>query len=188
MSAVRMTDMLRAMTDTAPTTEIHELVRARLADHSIRYTSGRHAVVTSIQMATGPLSAAELVEETSSGIPLSSLYRTLAILEETAVLKKHHGPQGLARYELAEWLTGHHHHVVCVACGAMEDVEIPHRDESALENIAGSLGDRAGFRVLGHVLEVEGVCQACDKVDGRRTLLRSTVREPQATVPSTLYS
>ncbi len=158
-----MPDTLKTMTDTAPTTEIHELVKARLADHDIRYTSGRHAVVTSIQMASGPRSAAELLKETKGGIPLSSLYRTLAILEETSVLKKHHGPEGLARYELAEWLTGHHHHVVCVACGAMEDIEIPHRDESALEAIAGSLGDAAGFRVLAHVLEVEGVCRGCDE-------------------------
>jgi Fur family ferric uptake transcriptional regulator len=163
-----MSDTIGTVTDTAPTTEIHELVKKRLADHDIRYTSGRHAVVTSIQMASGPRSAAELEEGTGSGIPLSSLYRTLAILEEAAVLRKHHGPKGLARYELAEWLTGHHHHVVCVACGAIEDIEIPRRDEYALEAIAESLGDGAGFRVLAHVLEVEGVCQACDTQDVER--------------------
>lgn len=156
------------MTDTAPSTELHELVKARLAEHDIRYTSGRHSVVTSIQMASGPRSAAELAVVSSRGVPLSSLYRTLAILEETDILKKHHGPKGLGRYELAEWLTGHHHHVVCVACGAIEDIEIPHRAESELEAIVDSLGAQAGFRVLDHVLEVEGVCRSCDTVDGRR--------------------
>lgn len=150
------------MVDTAPSTEIHDLVRTRLAENRIRYTSGRRTVVASIQMASGPRSAAELAEQSTSGIPLSSLYRTLAILEQTEILKKHHGPEGLAKYELAEWLTGHHHHVVCVACGAMEDIEVPQRAEGDLKAIVDSLGERAGFRVLDHVLEVEGVCQKCD--------------------------
>jgi Fe2+ or Zn2+ uptake regulation protein len=153
------------MADAAPSTEIHELVRARLAESDIRYTPGRRTVIASIQMASGPRSAAELAEHSKSGVPLSSLYRTLAILEETDVLKKHHGPQGLGYYELAEWLTGHHHHVVCVACGAMEDIDVPPQAEGDLNAIVDSLGAKAGFRVLDHVLEVEGVCQSCDEME-----------------------
>jgi Fur family ferric uptake transcriptional regulator len=152
------------MVDMAPSTEIHDLVRTRLAENNIRYTSGRRTVVASIQVASGPRSAAELAEQSTSSIPLSSLYRTLAILEQTEILKKHHGPEGLAKYELSEWLTGHHHHVVCVACGAMEDIEVPQGAEGDLKAIVDSLGERAGFRVLDHVLEVEGVCQECDTV------------------------
>ena len=89
------------------------------------------------------------------------MYRTLTILEESDVLKKHHGPDGVGRYELAEWLTGHHHHLVCVSCGAIEDIEVPPSAESELKTIVDSLGEDAGFRVLDHVLEVEGVCQSC---------------------------
>jgi Fe2+ or Zn2+ uptake regulation protein len=70
----------------------------------------------------------------------------------------------LGKYELAEWLTGHHHHVVCVACGAMEDIDVPHQAEGNLNAIVDSLGALAGFRVLDHVLEVEGVCQSCDEL------------------------
>ncbi|MDK1027296.1 MAG: transcriptional repressor, partial [Actinomycetota bacterium] len=145
------------MAGVGPTAEIHDLVHRRLHESGIRYTGGRRAVVTAIQMATGPRTAAELANAATGDLPVSSLYRSLAIFGETGILKKHHGSDGIARYELAEWLTGHHHHVVCVACGAIEDIDVPDAAERALHDIASSLGAQAGFRVLDHVLEVEGV-------------------------------
>jgi Fur family ferric uptake transcriptional regulator len=138
------------------------MVRQRLAADQIRYTSGRHSLVTSIQMASGPRTAAELAQGYRMDIPVSSLYRTLAILEESDVLRKHHGPDGVGRYELSEWLTGHHHHVVCVSCGEIEDIEVPLRAEKDLTTIVATLGQQSGYRVLDHVLEVEGVCASCD--------------------------
>ena len=152
----------------APSTELHELVKERLATDEIRYTTGRRSVVASIQIASGPRTAAELSRSPRIAVPVSSMYRTLSILEETDVLRKHHGPDGVARYELAEWLTGHHHHLVCVSCGAIEDIEVPRHAESELNAIVDSLGEDAGFRVLDHVLEIEGVCRGCETVDGRR--------------------
>ncbi|GMQ92781.1 MAG: hypothetical protein BMS9Abin12_0258 [Acidimicrobiia bacterium] len=151
------------MADTHPSTEIHELVRRKLAENSIRYTAGRRTVVTAVQMASGPRSAAELASDATGGLPVSSLYRTLSIFEETGILKRNHGPDGIARYELAEWLTGHHHHVVCVACGSIEDIDVSDKAEHELHSIALSLGSQAGYRVIDHVLEVEGVCPNCDR-------------------------
>jgi Fe2+ or Zn2+ uptake regulation protein len=151
------------MASTSPSTELHELVNRRLVEQGVRYTSGRRSVVAAIQMASGPRTAAELIEGSTTTVPVSSLYRTLALLEQSEVLKKHHGPDGVSRFELAEWLTGHHHHVVCVACGAIEDVTVPRPSERELANIVNTLGAQAGFRVLDHVLEVEGVCRECDR-------------------------
>ncbi len=151
------------MSGTGASAEIHELVNRRLSESGFRYTAGRRAVATAIQMASGPRTAAELATGSAGFLPISSLYRTLSLFEDTGVLKKHHGPYGVARYELAEWLTGHHHHVVCVACGKIEDIEVPDRAESELHAIASALGSQAGFRVLDHALEVEGVCPTCDR-------------------------
>lgn len=151
------------MSSVGPTAEIHDLVHRKLTDNGIRYTGGRRTVVTAIQLASGPRSAAELTNGAAGDLPVSSLYRTLAIFGEAGILKKHHGADGIARYELAEWLTGHHHHVVCVACGMIEDIDVPDQAERELHDIASSLGAEAGFRVLDHVLEVEGVCPSCDR-------------------------
>lgn len=150
------------MSNTISTAEVHDLVDRTLTQKGVRYTGGRRTVVTAIQMASGPRSAAELADASAGILPVSSLYRTLAVFGDTGILKKHHGADGITRYELAEWLTGHHHHVVCVSCGAMEDIDVPPQAEKKLRVIADSIGEQAGYRVLDHVLEVEGVCPPCD--------------------------
>jgi Fe2+ or Zn2+ uptake regulation protein len=142
------------------TDDVHGRIRQFLVDHDIRYTRGRQAVVRSLERAGGPRSAAELHSKLRS-VPLSSLYRSLAILDEAGVLRKHHDADGLARFELAEWLGGHHHHLVCVECGEVEDIDLGEESESELRRIAARMAAEAGYRSTGHVLEVEGLCSGC---------------------------
>ncbi len=149
-------------TDTIKPAELHESVRRRLAEQEIRYTNGRRAVVTTMVRLGGPESAAEL-HRRMSNIPLSSLYRSLTVLDGAGVLEKHHDVDGLARFELAEWLTGHHHHLVCLDCGMVEDVELGDEAEATLDRLAARLAEDAGYEVAGHNLEVEGVCGSCQQ-------------------------
>ena len=51
---------------------------------------------------------------------------------------------------------------MCIACGAIEDIEVSDKAESGLHAIVSTLASLAGYRVLDHILEVEGVCEACD--------------------------
>lgn len=135
-------------------------VEKRLAEHEVRYTRGRRAVVTTLARADGPLSAAEL--ETAIGaLPLSSIYRSLAVLEEAGVLAPHHGTKGLTRYELAEWLRGHHHHLVCIECGSVEDVEVSEEHETEVERIVKEISAATTFTPFSHALEIEGRCARC---------------------------
>lgn len=140
--------------------DVHEEVRKKLAHREVRYTGGRQAVIRALQRANGPQSAADLHRRIQS-VPLSSLYRSLTVLDEAGVLRKHHDADGLARFELAEWLTGHHHHVVCVDCGMVEDVELDRDAERVLDEMARRLAGPAGYELRGHVLEVEGLCRKC---------------------------
>ncbi len=136
-------------------------VEQRLGAAGIRYTKGRRIVIGALAAADGPLSASELDDELRSRVPLSSLYRTLAVLEDAGVLSPHHGTRGLTRYELAEWLTGHHHHLVCIDCGAVDDIHLPQDIESALEDLVESVTTSATFRAVGHTLEIDGRCSRC---------------------------
>lgn len=141
-------------------TETNEAIRRRLAEREIRYTRGRQSVVKALQRVNGPQSAADLHGRIRS-VPLSSLYRSLTVLDDAGVLRKHHDADGLARFELAEWLSGHHHHVVCTECGVVEDVELDAAAESSLHDLADGIARGAGYVVSDHVLEVEGVCGGC---------------------------
>jgi Fe2+ or Zn2+ uptake regulation protein len=140
--------------------DLQDQIRRHLSERSIRYTSGRQAVIKALQRAGGPRSAAELHTRLRR-LPLSSLYRSLAVLDEAGVLRKHHDADGLARFELAEWLSGHHHHLVCLDCGLVEDVELDAGAESTLHEIAAGAAAVADYSSTGHVLEIEGLCRTC---------------------------
>lgn len=142
-------------------TKLERQIAGRLADGGLRLTAARSAVIRSLAGADGPRSAAELYEHLHRSVPLSSLYRSLAVLEEAGILDPHHGARGLTRYELAEWLTGHHHHLVCVECGTVDDIRLPDTVEAALERLVAEVADSAAFSSQAHSLEIEGRCPRC---------------------------
>lgn len=130
-----------------------------LSGRRVRFTPGRRAVFRVLARADGPLSAAE-IDDRLGEVPLSSIYRTLAVLEDAELLAPHNA-RGITRYEVADWLAGHHHHLVCGECGAVEDVVLPTGLEDALVAVVGSVAEGAGFVPDGHSLEIEGRCSRC---------------------------
>lgn len=142
-------------------TQVEKEVESRLAQRGVRFTRGRRAVINALAESGGPLSAAELASRLAPDVPLSSIYRTLAVLEDAGVLTPHLGAKGLTRFELGEWITGHHHHLVCVECGSVDDVPIPQRTEERIRELVGHVAGLAGFDPSDHSLEIEGVCVRC---------------------------
>lgn len=142
-------------------TSLDREVEKRLADRDIRYTKGRRAVVSTLASSDGPLSASELHERTTGSPPLSSIYRSLTVMEEAGVLAPHHGAKGLTRYELAEWLKGHHHHLICLECGSVEDVEVTKQHEAKVNQVVKEISSAAAFIPFNHALEIEGRCARC---------------------------
>lgn len=140
---------------------IEQLVRARLGEKGLRYTRGRQKVAAALIRADGPRSAVELHREMGAALPLSSLYRSLSLLTGAGVLTLHHGAGGLTRFEMAEWLIGHHHHLVCVDCGAVDDISLSAELEALIEEAADRIAGAGGYDLTGHNLEVEGRCRAC---------------------------
>ncbi|MGI9528394.1 MAG: Fur family transcriptional regulator [Acidimicrobiia bacterium] len=140
---------------------LHRQVEGQLNAHEVRYTKGRRTVVTALAEGDGPRSAAELSDQIGPTVPLSSLYRTLAVLEDANVVAPHFATKGLARYELAEWLTGHHHHLVCIECGTVEDVEVSADHEAQVTALVESIAAPSAFTATNHALEIEGTCKAC---------------------------
>lgn len=136
-------------------------VERRLSENDVRYTKGRHRVVGALAGADGPLSAAELYEAVGRALPLSSIYRSLTVLEEVGVLSPHNSSKGITRYELAEWLKGHHHHLICIECGSVEDISVTPEQEVDVERLVEEISAPASFVPLNHVLEIEGRCQRC---------------------------
>lgn len=144
-----------------PSSSIDRDVENQLKDHEARYTKGRRLVVAALAGAEGPRSAAELHAAIGQDVPLSSIYRSLAVLEEAGVTVPHFGTKGLTRYELAEWISGHHHHLICVVCGAVEDIDVPPSHESRVMQAVDAIGALAKFTPINHTLDIEGRCARC---------------------------
>jgi Fur family transcriptional regulator, ferric uptake regulator len=110
---------------TAP--EVHELVEGRLRRSRQRYTHGRRALVDLLAAAGRPLTIPEILE-LDRELSQSSVYRNLQILEQVDAVRRVLTPSSeSARYELAEDLTAHHHHLICSACGTITAFHPPPR-------------------------------------------------------------
>jgi Fe2+ or Zn2+ uptake regulation protein len=143
---------------------VHAAVEERLRAAGQRYTPKRRALVEALSRAGRPAATRELV--VAAGQPQSSVYRNLAALEQAGAVRRVLTEEGLARYELAEDLTAHHHHLVCRSCGAVEDVTVPEPLEREVERVLAAAARRAGFRGLSHRLDLVGTCRSCGP--GRR--------------------
>jgi Fe2+ or Zn2+ uptake regulation protein len=66
-----------------------------------------------------------------------------------------------ARYELAEDLTEHHHHLICASCGDVSDFTVPEAVEQDLEAALAKVAKRTGFQVTDHRLDLVGTCSRC---------------------------
>lgn len=107
------------------------------------------------------MSASELHRRIGNAVPISSLYRSLSVMEDAGVLVHHFGKGGVTRYELAEWLQGHHHHLICVVCGRVEDLQLPAGYEDRIQVLVDQIARLTSFSPVDHALEIDGKCMEC---------------------------
>lgn len=103
------------------------------------------------------LSAAEihsLLQQTRAKVSLSTVYRTLDLLETKGEASSRVDDRGEATYVVCA--PTHHHHAICRSCGKVEEL-----DCDALERIAGELRSHHGFELDDHEMEFYGTCAAC---------------------------
>jgi Fur family transcriptional regulator, ferric uptake regulator len=93
-----------------------------LRRRGLRMTPQRRAIVTEILELHGHISAGEVAERVQKRIPgvnASTVYRTLALLEDVGVLSHAHFERGV-EYHRSE--DASHVHLVCAHCGAHDSL------------------------------------------------------------------
>lgn len=148
------------MSVVSATESVHEQATLRLGGHDQRYTPVRRSLVTTLAEAGRPLSIPEILEVTGS-LPQSSAYRNVTTLIEAGVVRRVTGVDDHGRFELAEELAGHHHHLACAVCGKVEDVVPSPRLERAMDEAARVVAEEQGYQVTGHQFDLVGTCPAC---------------------------
>jgi Fur family transcriptional regulator, ferric uptake regulator len=89
-------------------------------------------------------------------IGLATVYRVLTQFESAGLVERHHFESGQAVFELSE--KGHHDHIVCVACGKVEEFYDDMIEKRQREVAAGK-----GYEVTDHSLTLYGRCPDCQK-------------------------
>jgi Fur family peroxide stress response transcriptional regulator len=148
--------------------------RRRMAEFADRCRAGglavtpqRLAIIEALLAATDHPRAEtifEAVRKLHPHISLATVHRTLETLCQIGEARKVTMLHDSARYDGN--LTPHHH-VVCVRCRRIRDVEI-----SGLEHIIDGNAALKGFQPLGWSLEIQALCDSCRKqasVASRRT-------------------
>ncbi|TDM04301.1 Fur family transcriptional regulator [Macrococcus carouselicus] len=99
------------------------------------------------------------VRESSPEIGLATVYRTLELLAELKVVDKINFGDGVARFDLRKEGAEHfHHHLVCMECGAVDEIE-----EDLLGEVEKKVERDYQFKIMDHRLTFHGICHRCQK-------------------------
>ena len=145
----------------AEVSSLHDAVATRLHHAGQRRTPTRDAVVDVLAAAGRPLTIPEILEA-HTDLAQSSVYRNLVILEQAGVVHRIVTNAEFARFELAEDLTGdHHHHLICSSCGVVADAPASDGIERAVHRAIDEVERATGFRTTAHRIDLVGLCRNC---------------------------
>lgn len=130
-------------------TDIAGVLKAR----GLRRTAQRASILAALRHAEGHLTVAEVHAALDAPSSLSTVYRTLEGLRDAGVVSALEGARGVT-FEWAE--ASRHHHLRCLHCGSVREIELPH-----LARVEVEIRARTGFEANIRHLGIAGVCAAC---------------------------
>lgn len=135
-----------------------ELFLKKLREQGFRLTPQREIVLNVMHQIENLATAEEIyqkVREQSAAIDISTVYRTLELLQEFHMVSVVEAGDGQRRYELVG-IHGPHVHLVCQSCGRIIPIDLDEFDEFITH-----LRDVHGFHLDSNNLSLSGLCEAC---------------------------
>ncbi len=136
--------------------ELEAELRKALEEEGHRFTAQRAAVYRVVGQSRAHPTADEIFTEVRERIPdisLATVYKALEAFVSCGLVQKLTTGEGPARYD---GRTDRHHHVRCVSCGSVSDVEGPE-----VADRLEALGTESEFEVVDYRLELLGHCPTC---------------------------
>ncbi len=131
-----------------------DLVVQGLKLRGYRLTASRRAVAEAVATSEGHVSVDDIRQRVPS-VGRATVFRTMKLLVDLDLVCRVLLEDGSLRYRLSRSPT-HHHHLVCTACGSVEDFP-----ECGLGTLAKDLARRTRYQIQGHWLELYGLCPDC---------------------------
>ena len=125
---------------------------------ALRQSRQREVVLAVVRQTMDHPTAARVFKEARRRLPrisLGTVYRNLKQLAEAGLIREIHCGGLQARFD---GNTGRHYHIRCLGCGRVND--LPMSIDLRLEQEAGRA---MNYRILGHEVEIHGLCQLCQQ-------------------------
>lgn len=136
-------------------------LRAALRSRGMRLTKARERVLEELLLSGGHLEAEKLARRLKRrGVSRATVYRTLSLLEEMGLVRKVIHGERHRHYE-AVLPRRHHDHLICARCGRIVEFREPE-----IERLQEEVARRHGFEIVGHTLEIVGICPKCRAEEG----------------------
>ncbi|KPJ87315.1 MAG: ferric uptake regulation protein [Spirochaetes bacterium DG_61] len=145
----------------------HGWYHGRFMGEGYRFTIPRQAILEVLSSMSGHLSAEDIYLEVHKRYPaigLTTVYRTLELLERMGLVLKFDFGDKRARFELYEGPGGqrHHHHLVCNSCGRIIDyTDYISEEKELLQKAESGLSKKYNFQITNHVINFYGLCDRC---------------------------
>jgi Fur family ferric uptake transcriptional regulator len=125
-----------------------------LQDSDYSFTKPRR-VVLELLLNADALSTSEIIDRLDEKIDRASIYRTLNLFEELAIIQRiNYGWKH--KFELSDKFRDHHHHLICLNCGSFTSI-----NETEIEKFLDLSAKDQGFIPKTHQVEVQGYCKNC---------------------------
>ena len=128
-----------------------------LRSRGYRLTPQRRVIVEALERARHHTTAEDVarrVAERYPGVDVSTVYRTLELLEGESLVTHTHFDDGVTRWHLASEVR--HQHLVCRSCGEEQEL-----DPAVLDPAARRIRERFRFEADMTHFAIAGICGKC---------------------------
>lgn len=138
-----------------------ETFKKLLRENTLKFTKQREMVLKALYDNEGHFTPEDLYSLIRSQHPdltisIPTIYRTLALLEESGIVDSlSFGAKG-KKYEFG--LKGHHDHLICTQCGKLIEFQ-----DDVIEKRQEEIAKKFNFKMTDHTMNIRGICESCQK-------------------------
>lgn len=131
--------------------------KTELKEVDLRATPARIAVMNFLENTSQPVDVNSVINYLNARViktDPATVFRIMNTLTQKGITTPIEFQEGKTRYELAG--KAHHHHLVCDACGKIQDVST-----SIIPSLEKEIQKKQNFLIKRHSLEFFGICKNC---------------------------
>lgn len=142
-----------------PYPELLEKFKTLLKNNALKFTKQRELILKFLYENKDHYTPEDIYMQLKQEYPdinigIATIYRTLALLEESDIVSSiSFGSQG-KKYELG--LKKHHDHLICTQCGKIIEFY-----DQMIEERQEVIAEQFNFKMTNHIMKIEGVCEEC---------------------------